>query len=76
MLFAVWTESDGWMNMQSEEWRYAQENAWWLSKVKWGGVVIATLGAGLTGAAIEMAWRRVRLLLVLRGLRQQLPPAA
>lgn len=67
LLYKVWTES--------QDWLYSQREDWWLLQLDWSDVmpvVIAALCAGFIGAAIEMVWLRVRLMLVLRGLRHQL----
>lgn len=70
LLKVVWTES--------EAWYYSPREDWWLLRLDWSDVqpvVIAALCAGLAGAAIEVIWKRARLLLVLRALRRQLEPA-
>lgn len=66
LLYIIWTESQAWFRSERAD--------WWLLKLDWDDalpVVLAALAAALVGTALEWAWMRVRLLLVLRGLRDQ-----
>lgn len=67
LLYIVWTESQAWFRSERAD--------WWLLKLDWDDalpVVVATLCVALIGTALEWVWMRVRLLLVLRGLRNQI----
>lgn len=67
LLYIVWTQSQAWFRSARAD--------WWLLKLDWDDavpVVAAAVGAALVGTALEWGWKRVRLLLVLRGLRGQL----
>jgi hypothetical protein len=66
-LYIVWTESQAWFRSERAD--------WWLLRLDWDDalpVVLAALCAAMIGILLEWAWMRVRLLLVLRGLRNQL----
>jgi hypothetical protein len=70
LLNVIWTESEAWF--------YSTRPDWWLLGLDWSDVqpvVIAALTAGLVGVAIEVIWKRARLVLVLRNLRGQLEGA-
>jgi hypothetical protein len=65
LLYAVWTSS--------QDWLFSSREDWWVGSPGWSdveGVVVATLCAALVGWVAEVVWIRVRLVMVLRGLRR------
>jgi hypothetical protein len=67
LLKVVWTESQSWF--------YSEREDWWLLRLDWSDVqpvVIGALCAALAATVMEASWKRVRLLLLLRGLRRRM----